>query len=103
MALTASTADAWTRARNEYIKDLNIEERALFSSATLEELYNEANAAEKTHRGSKCRSYVAKLEPFVMAIEQYGVAFDVYANASSLVLCPIWGSIRVIFHVRSIC
>lgn len=101
MALLVSTTNAWTQARNRYIEDLNDEEKALYSTATLEDLYYEADAAEKLHRADSSRSYVSRIKPFIMAIEQYGSAFDVYANASSLILCPIWGSIRVIFHVRS--
>ncbi|KAL9035547.1 MAG: hypothetical protein Q9180_004806, partial [Flavoplaca navasiana] len=40
-----------------------------------------------------------KLQPMIAAIEQYGKALDVYANAYPLVLSPLWGSIRVVLHL----
>lgn len=37
-----------------------------------------------------------KLQPFVLAIKDYGEALDVYTNISPLAIAPIWGSIRVL-------
>lgn len=98
--------NAWTRARERYIEDLTDEERHLFakgSKATLEATLYDASAAEKSHRASSGggRKFTSRiLLPFIDAIEQYSEALDVYANASSTILCPLWGSVRVVMHVR---
>ena len=101
----AAMQDAWTKARERYVEDLNDEERVLFakgSKITLEATFYDASAAEKSHRfSSRTRKFTSRiLLPLVEAIEQYDKALDVYANASPSVLCPLWGSIRVVLHVR---
>ena len=101
----APTVNAWVRARGRYIEDLTDEEKRLFakgSKATLEATLYDASAAEKSHRASSGgRKFTSRiLLPLIDAIEQYGEALDVYANASSTILCPLWGSVRVVMHVR---
>lgn len=92
--------DAWTRACDRYKEDLTEDENQIYSTATLENLYYDASAAEKTHRAvSISRAFISKLQPFCAAIEQYGEALDTYANASALILCPLWGSVRVVLHL----
>lgn len=93
--------DAWTRARERYVEDLSEEEREIYSKASTERIFYDASAAEKTHKAnsSSRRFATQKLKPLVDAIEEYGKALDVYANAYALVLCPLWGSIRVVLHV----
>ena len=92
--------DAWTRARDRYAEDLTAGEQAMFTEASLEKVFYDASVAEKKHAASsKTRDLWSKLDPLVTAIEQYGEAIDVYSNAYSLALCPLWGSVRVILHV----
>lgn len=92
--------DAWARARDRYREDLTEDEKQIYSTATLENLYYDASAAEKTHRAtSSSRAFVSKLQPLCAAIEQYGEALDTFANASALILCPLWGSVRVVLHL----
>lgn len=103
--IESPSVDAWTAARERYIEDLSEEELVLFnkgSKATLEATLYDASAAEKLHRASGfSRHFTSELLlPFIDAIEQYSEALDVYANASPLILCPLWGSVRVILHVR---
>lgn len=100
MDSTIPSMDAWTRARDRYLEDLTVNEKDIYWTATLENLYYDASAAEKTHRAtSNSRAFMSKLQPFCAAIEQYGEAIDVYANASALILCPLWGSVRVVLHL----
>ncbi|KAL9037937.1 MAG: hypothetical protein Q9180_003437, partial [Flavoplaca navasiana] len=92
--------DAWMRARDRYVGDLSREEKALYETASPESIFCDASAAENTHISSSASLKVAeKLQPMIAAIEQYGKALDVYANASPLVLSPLWGSIRVVLHL----
>ena len=94
--------DAWVIARDRYTEDLSEEEKQMYKTATLENIFYSASAAEKSHEAtSRSRRYMAKLQPLIDAIEQYGQAFDVYSNAHPLVLSPIWGSMRVLFHVKN--
>lgn len=93
--------NAWATARDRYIEDLTEEEQQAFDKATLESIYYDASAAEKTHRASGTSRvfFEAKIRPLVAAIEQYGTALDVYSNSYSLVLCPLWGSVRVVLQL----
>ena len=100
MKRTIPCRDAWTRAVNRYLKDLSKEEQALFQHASPESLLYSASAAGKSN-ASKSTSVkaIGKLQPLVSAVEQYGQAIDVYANAYPLAMSPIWGSIRVVLHL----
>jgi hypothetical protein len=96
--------DPWQLAKDRYLEDLNDEEKALFngaSSASVKAFFYSASAAQKLHQSeNKVRAITAKLKPLTDAIKEYGRAIDVLANSSSLVLYPIWGSIRVVLQVR---
>jgi hypothetical protein len=95
--------NAWTRARDRFLEDLSDEERATFADASLENLFYSASARQKTHQAeSRSLKLVSKLEPITSAIEQYGKALDIYSNAAPLILCPLWGSIRVVIQVTSL-
>ena len=72
-----------------------------FSQASPETILYDASAIEKTHKAkSTTRGAVRKLQPFVEAIEQYGSALDIYSSIYPLAIGPIWGSVRVVLHVR---
>ncbi|MCJ1305773.1 hypothetical protein MMC08_008589, partial [Hypocenomyce scalaris] len=91
--------DPWLLARDRYLEDLTDEEKALFTHATIENLFYSASAAQKTHHAlSASRAFAKKLRPFIKALEQYGKALDVYSNASATVMCPLWGSVKVVLQ-----
>ena len=102
---TLPSIDAWTRARDRYTEDLSDQERDLYDKATIDNIFYDASAAEKTHRAksSTRRFTTQRLRPLLDAVAEYGKAMDVYANTSPLVLCPLWGSIRVVLHVGIPC
>ena len=88
--------DPWVIARNRFTADLSEHERAIFDSATLENIYYTASNYEREDRtSSKFRSLVQKLRPLVLAVEDYGKALDTFTSISPLYLAPIWGSIRI--------
>ncbi|KAL8778333.1 MAG: hypothetical protein Q9213_007463 [Squamulea squamosa] len=92
--------DAWTRARDRYVKDLSDEERALYEHASSESIVFDASAAEKIHTSSSIGvKTINRLKPLIAAVEQYSKALDVYANTYQLVLSPLWGSIRIVLHL----
>ncbi|KAL9050613.1 MAG: hypothetical protein Q9206_005021 [Seirophora lacunosa] len=100
MGSTIPHHDAWTRARDRYVKDLSKEEVDLYKAASPESIFYDASAAEKIHTSSSRGVKIAdKLRPLIAAIEQYGKALDIYANAYPLVLSPLWGSIRIVLHL----
>ncbi|KAL8655330.1 MAG: hypothetical protein Q9226_003086 [Calogaya cf. arnoldii] len=100
MASTIPYKDAWARARDRYVKDLSATEKSLYNTASPESIFYDASAAQKIHTSSSSGAKVAdKLRPLVTAIEQYGKALDVYANAYPLVLSPLWGSIRIVLQL----
>ncbi|KAL8970187.1 MAG: hypothetical protein Q9183_001637 [Haloplaca sp. 2 TL-2023] len=94
--------DAWTRARDRYVEDLSKEEKASYATASPETILYEASAAEYIHSSSSSSIKITdKLRPLIAAIEQYGKALDVYTNTYSLVLSPLWGSIRIVLVLAS--
>ena len=100
MASHGPCPDAWTRAKSRYVEDLTHAEKQFYMQASPETIFYDASAAEKRHEAiSTSRRLMHKLQPFVAAIEQYGQALDVYSNASTLALSPLWGSIRVLLLV----
>ncbi|KAL9113656.1 MAG: hypothetical protein Q9187_007585 [Circinaria calcarea] len=102
MASLVISEDAWARARRRYTEDLSGSEREIFDNASLENVFYSASAMQNAHQAqSITRRLGTKLQPLVAAIDQYGKALDVYANVSSLVLVPLWGSLRVVLHLAS--
>lgn len=100
MGSPVAASDAWIRARDRYVEDLNEEEQHRYFKASPESLLDDASASEKFHgTNSTARSVIEKLQPLVGAIEQYGEAVDVFSSTYSLALGPIWGSIKVLLHV----
>ncbi|CAD6575359.1 MAG: hypothetical protein ASARMPREDX12_007236 [Alectoria sarmentosa] len=100
MESQVQTSDAWIRARDRYVEDLNEEEQQRYFKASPESLLDDASAAEKSHgTKSSSRRIMEQLQPFVAAIEQYGEALDVYSSTYSLALGPIWGSVKVLLHI----
>ena len=92
--------DAWTRARNRFVEDLDEAEKKRWFNASLEDIVQDGANAEHQHRQeSRLLKISDRIQPLIAAIEQYGQALNVYANAYPLVLSPLWGSIRVVLHV----
>jgi len=90
---------AWEAAQNRFLEGLSDNEKQLFETATPENLYSSANSLHgKYIADSRLRAIQQKLQPLVDCVEDYGKALDVFANASSLLLCPLWGSLRVLIH-----
>ncbi|KAH0551625.1 hypothetical protein GP486_007158 [Trichoglossum hirsutum] len=78
MARSHTATDPWELARNLYMEDLNEEEKKRFATASLENLFYSASAAQKEHEEkSISRAISRRLEPFVAAIDQYGAALDI--------------------------
>ncbi|KAL8949575.1 MAG: hypothetical protein Q9222_004323 [Ikaeria aurantiellina] len=86
-----------------FFETLSPNEKELFKATTIaEQLLEEVKQAEKVHKDkSVSRKISQALKPFLAGIDQYGRALDVISNASSMVVCPIWGSIRVVLHLAT--
>lgn len=97
-APTLPDLDPWKRASARFLEKLSDDHKHLFHEVELERLYYNASLIQRDYENhSKARKVQKKLQPLVDALEGYGSALDVYANASSEYLCPVWGSIRVVF------
>ena len=92
--------DAWTQARDYFIKDLSREEKVLFRNASPDSILYDTSIIVKTHSSnSNSLKVVNKLRPLVAAVQQYGTAFDVLSNTCPPIMSPLWGSIRVLLHL----
>lgn len=90
----------WEDAKNKFLEGLSDEEIKRFKNATLENLFYDASASQKKYaRGSRVWAMQERITSLVDGVDEYAKALDVYSNAYSLILCPIWGSIRVVLHV----
>lgn len=93
------------------MEDLTEEDKVLYNqivkmaeSKTLEENFYSASVAQKVFKdGSKLWKLQDKFKPFAEALQQFGTSMDVFANASSSILCPIWGCVRVVLHLAEQC
>ena len=102
MAAMALSNDAWTKARERFIEDLEEPERLMFAEASLENIFYSASAAQKVHQeGSRSLYLASKLDILLAGIDQYGKAMDVLSQASPF-LCPLWGALRVVIHVSAL-
>lgn len=86
-----------------FVKDLIPEEMLLLGAPDLADaILQDAVELDKRHKSrSSGRKVAKKLKPLVDGINQYGTALDVLSNASSVFVCPIWGSMRVILHLAN--
>jgi hypothetical protein len=84
-----------------FLASLLPDEQILFQATkAVEALLHEVNTSNKEHRdASVSHKASTALLPFIAGIEQYRQAIDVFANSNDF-LCPIWGSIRIVLHVR---
>lgn len=96
----SQSTDPWILARESYLSTLTEEQKELFVYASLENVLGTATAENRSYQeNSKSVAWMAKLKPFIDAIENYGKALDVYSNTYSPIMCPLWGSIRVLLQV----
>jgi len=100
MATNVTDESPWEIARNRFLLSLDPDEQVLFKEATIDNIFNGTSELEKEDKvNSKTRKAIKAIQPLVGKIEEYGRAMDTYANASPLVLGPIWGSLRVVLIV----
>lgn len=65
----------------------------------MEDVLAEVTRAEEAHaKRAKAERSLRRSNHF-SAIDQYGKALDVISNTSSGILCPLWGSLRLLLHV----
>ncbi|CAI6331959.1 unnamed protein product [Periconia digitata] len=96
----AIPTEPWEAAKARFLHDLTPSEIQTFNDATLENLFYDASTTQKKHAtDSRTQIVLERITSFVDGIEDYGKALDVFANTSSMILCPLWGAIRVIIHI----
>ena len=84
----------------EFFDSLPCDERAIFQAADVAEaLLREVESADPKHKDeSVSRRASSAVSAFIAGINQYASALHVFANSNAL-LCPIWGSVRIVLHV----
>ncbi|KAL9010697.1 MAG: hypothetical protein Q9173_004396 [Seirophora scorigena] len=86
-----------------FFETLSPNEKELYKATTFaEQLLDEVKRADQIYKDKSISRRVSQaLKPFLAGIDQYGKALDVISNAISMVLCPIWGSIRIVLHLAA--
>lgn len=91
--------EPWAAAKARFLEGLPDDQQSLLEKTSLEDLFYQASVGRKGYEAdSKLWSMQRKLGPFIDAIEDYSKAMDVFSN-SSTILCPLWGSVRIVLHV----
>ena len=94
-------SEAWKRAIVDFTADLDGEEKKVYLDASLQAIWVDTQVIERRHKtDSRSRRYLEKLQVLVQAISQYGEALNVYAGIYPLATSSLWGSLRVVLHVR---
>jgi hypothetical protein len=94
--------EPWEAAKARFLEGLPEDQKTILENSSLEDLFYQAGAGAKGYEAdSKLWSMQRKLAPFIDAVEDYSKAMDVFAN-SSTILCPLWGSVRILLHVSHI-
>jgi hypothetical protein len=90
----------WELAKDRFLDGLSPDERKLFESASVENLfYQSSGTFEKYKLDSKLWKAQIKLQPLLDAFTEYGKALDLFSDLSSLIMAPLWGSLRVVLQV----
>lgn len=91
---TVFDLDPWLTAKQRFLEEISDDvERALFDTAAVENIFNGTKDASQDGRA---RLFVAKIQPLVDALGDFGSALDNFTNIAPAFLAPIWGSIRVV-------
>ncbi|KAI9720936.1 MAG: hypothetical protein M1828_005506 [Chrysothrix sp. TS-e1954] len=97
LILGSTAPSAWALARARLLEGVSDEEKGILCRATPESMFYEANVEHRTYSArSRAQKLQRRLRPLTNALQEYGKALDTYANASPTILCPLWGSIRLL-------
>jgi hypothetical protein len=93
--------EPWTNAKNSFLDSLpDGADRTIFQEANVENMFYTASAGFQHHESnSKIAKARKKMMPVLESIEGYGKALDVLSQSSASILCPLWGSLRVLLHL----
>jgi hypothetical protein len=95
--------DPWITAKTRFLEGLPDDQKNVLEQTSLEDLFYHASAERKGYEAnSKLWSLQRRLAPFLDAVQDYSKAMDVFANSSEI-LCPLWGSVRIVLHVGPLC
>lgn len=93
-----STKDSFESILEDFKQDLSHKEAEDFQFVTLKEVEETALRIQKDQESTKSMKNMARIRPFLEAMEQFGKVIDVFLNASQFV-CFIWGPLRFILQV----
>ncbi|ORY06230.1 ankyrin repeat-containing domain protein [Clohesyomyces aquaticus] len=97
--MASVVVDPWAEAVAQFEQGLTTKEKSLYSDANPEDIAKEIISLEvQQHTSSKLRRVLARVQPLLDAVGDYGKALDVLSNTSS-VMPPLWGAIRVVLMV----
>lgn len=97
----ALSLEPWTNAKNRFLDSLPDDaDRQIFQEASLENLFYTASAGFQHHEfTSKIAKARKKLKPVLESLDGYSKALDVLSQSSASILCPLWGSLRIVLHL----
>jgi hypothetical protein len=88
------------RAFERFIRTLDTEEKAAFTSVTLREVLVNARDLDRVHAvSSKSRCLARRLEPLFHFLDRYARALDSIVQVHPSPSALIWGIVRVILEV----
>jgi tetratricopeptide (TPR) repeat protein len=97
-ASLAIQIELWTIAKNRFLYSLHEDgDKKLFDQASLDNIFHIASAGIKHHEvTSKIAHARKKVMPMFESLDGYSKALDVLSQSSATILCPLWGSLRIV-------
>ncbi|KAF2401895.1 hypothetical protein EJ06DRAFT_366716 [Trichodelitschia bisporula] len=99
IAAVAAPLPSYEVAKNLFLAELPPDQKEVFKATTLDNIFSQAKSTfQKRVDENHVLRAQRKLKPLIDCLEGYGQAMDTLSQTSTLILCPIWGSIRVVLH-----
>ena len=89
-------------ALSNFKKGLSKKELAQFQCVDFKDVEDTIKSIERDQKGKKKMQNIARIKPFLDAMNQYGKIIEVFLNASNII-AYIWVSSQTLYLLRCVC
>lgn len=99
---TTAAQAAWQAAKDEFPDCVDFKDTSILTCSSITDALTAVYAVEKEHARIHNASVMNKLlSTPVQIIMRLAPALDVFCQMEPMILCPIWGSLRLMCMVRA--
>ncbi|KAI1772544.1 hypothetical protein F4818DRAFT_426298 [Hypoxylon cercidicola] len=95
---SSSSISAFEAALGQFMSDLKKKDRDKFRNTTLNDLIDEVEKIQKKQQSQRRGRNLARLKPFIEAMDQFGKVVEVFANTSEMVAF-VWGPMKFLLQI----